>query len=133
MDFKIGEIQPLIDGSQIPYQSLEQEADLIQPVEKTEQSGSAQIGKDAQKNQQYASQEKLDPETGKALAAEVQSYLSDLNIQLNFQYHSKTGQMVVQVINSSTNQVIRQIPPEGLVHLREQLVELRGALFNDKT
>jgi flagellar protein FlaG len=75
-------------------------------------------------------------ETQKALDGkmlkEVQSYLDSLNIQLSFSVHYETGDTVVQVIDSRSGEVIRQIPSDELLHLKEKMNELRGILFDQK-
>ena len=133
MDLKIGEIQPLTDGTLVPNRSAVQNEDSIQSVGKTEQSGGSHVKNDNENGQSNNRHGNLDLKTAQKLAEEVQGHLNDLNIQLNFKVQSKTGQVIVQVINRDTDQVIRQIPPERLVHLREKLEELQGVLFNDKT
>ncbi len=74
----------------------------------------------------------LDPEKARGLVDEVQSYLENINIQLSFKVHEETGETIVQVTNKETGEVIRQIPPEDLLKLREKLEELRGVLFNGR-
>ncbi len=60
----------------------------------------------------------------------VQEILDRLNVRLVFSIHKETGEVVVKVVDPKTNQVIRQIPPEELLKLREKLDELLGILFD---
>ncbi len=60
----------------------------------------------------------------------VQDVLNRLNVRLVFSIHKETGEVVVKVVDPKTNKVIRQIPPEELLKLREKLDELLGILFD---
>lgn len=51
--------------------------------------------------------------------------------RLSFSVHQETNDIVVKVIDNKTDEVIRQIPPENLLKLREQMVELTGIMFSD--
>ncbi len=63
---------------------------------------------------------------------DVQQYLLEHNIQLSFSLHDKTGDLVVRVLDKDTGEVIRQIPPEEMLRLREKLEQLTGVLLNGK-
>ncbi len=63
---------------------------------------------------------------------DVQQYLQQHNIRLSFELHDKTGDLVVRVLDKDSGEVIRQIPPEEMLKLREKLEELTGVLLNGK-
>jgi flagellar protein FlaG len=71
-------------------------------------------------------------EETKKLAEEIQKYLSEVNVSLSFDVDDKTHDIVVKVINRETGKLIRQIPPEELLKLRQKLEELVGVLLNRK-
>ncbi len=54
-----------------------------------------------------------------------------LQTKLNFSVDLGTNDIVVKVIDSDTNQVIRQIPPESLLELQEKMQDLTGFLLSD--
>lgn len=54
-----------------------------------------------------------------------------MNSQLRFQVDDKSGQVIVQVINKETKEVIRQIPSEEMVKLASRAEDLRGLIFNE--
>ena len=41
--------------------------------------------------------------------------------QLRFQKDARTGRMIVKVVNSKTNEVVSQIPPEYVLRLADDL------------
>lgn len=63
---------------------------------------------------------------------DVQQYLLQHSIRLSFEIHDKTGDLVVRVLDKDTGDIIRQIPPQEMLKLREKLEELTGILLNGK-
>lgn len=51
---------------------------------------------------------------------------------LHFSYDESAGRTVITVINSDTGEIVRQIPPEEVLSLAENLEEMRGVLFQAK-
>lgn len=136
MQTRIGEISPLPRDVWVRDESVARQTPLVEPVQKTEKGSSAKIGKDEKTQTDKAKGEKsatgMDSGEAKDLVDEVESYLKDFNVQLDFSIAEKTGDVVVKVINRDTGDVIRQIPPEELIQFREKLKELRGVLFDGK-
>ena len=52
------------------------------------------------------------------------------NTSLNFSIDDATKSLVVMVIDSESEKVIRQIPPEEVLAIRARIQELLGALFD---
>lgn len=127
MDIKIGEVQPLAAEPWLTPEFTKKEFQVIPPIQKTGGSVSAKIGNSKDRSASGKSAKDL-----KDAASKVQDYLSDMNISLDFHVEDKTGELVVKVVNRDTGDVIRQIPPEALVKLRQKLEELRGVLFDGK-
>ncbi len=70
-----------------------------------------------------------DPQSLKEMVGAIQEELEKLNVRLVFNVDKKTGEIVVKIVDPKTNEVIRQIPPEELLRVREKLDELVGILF----
>jgi flagellar protein FlaG len=45
--------------------------------------------------------------------------------QLNFKVDERTETMVIQVIDADTEEVVRQIPSEGILQLQQRLAEIQ--------
>ena len=64
---------------------------------------------------------------------EVVSALNDLvqNLHKNLQFSNEeeTGETIIKVVDSETNEVVRQIPSEEIVRLRRRMKEAAGVLF----
>ncbi len=65
----------------------------------------------------------------KGIVETLQDSLNQLQKRIVFSINKDTHEVVVKVIDPKTNKVIRQIPPEELLKVREKLNELIGILF----
>jgi flagellar protein FlaG len=131
MEARIREIQPMVAESWIRYENDSQEQPLVQPIAKSG-SGTRSEGVGNNTREQDRNPAQGDLGNTQKLVKEIQSYLNNLNIQLSFSIREKTGDMVVRVLDRESGDVIRQLPPEDLLDLRDKLSELRGALFDKK-
>lgn len=66
------------------------------------------------------------------LLNQIKALTEDGAYSVQFETDSGTGKMVVKVIDSSTKEVIRQIPPEALLGLDQALTEYSGNFVNTK-
>ncbi len=131
MEAKLREIQPLTAESWVRQNHDLTESPLIQPPVKPDANQNAK-GFSNGKKAQDGNMAQEDPGKTRKLMEEVQDYLDNLNIQLSFDVHEKTGEMVVQVLDRETGDLIRQLPPENLLDLKDKLNELRGVLFHQR-
>jgi len=51
---------------------------------------------------------------------------------LEFRIHEKTNDIMVKIIDSDTKEVIREIPPEKLLDMFANMLELAGLLVDEK-
>lgn len=63
---------------------------------------------------------------------ELNSFLQDMKRNLSFSVDDTSGQSVILVKDSESEEVIRQIPSEELVVLRKKMDDLTGLLFDTK-
>ncbi|HTX72067.1 MAG TPA: flagellar protein FlaG [Rectinemataceae bacterium] len=78
-------------------------------------------------------------ESGSIPPAQLQSMIHDMqkvseafNRRLSFSINEKLGQVVVKVIDSDTDKVVREIPPVELQRVYERIREVIGLLFDKK-
>jgi flagellar protein FlaG len=102
--------RPTITGPQ----ASKQQTEAAQPAAKTED-----------KNTQ-------DEQGRTANAVTVANTLSEfLDKKISFAYDERINQIIVKVIRESTQEVIRQMPPEEMVELMARLhKDFRGLIFN---
>jgi len=76
---------------------------------------------------------KLSLEETKDLTENMNELMDDLQTSLGFSIREELNhQVVVQIKNKDTNELIKQIPSEELLDIKERMEELTGMLF-DKT
>ncbi len=65
------------------------------------------------------------------LPKELNSLMDDLHTSIGFFMHEDLeNQVVVEIKDRDTNELIKQIPPEALLKISEKMVELTGLLFD---
>ena len=74
----------------------------------------------------------LDVNELRALIDEVNSTLYSMNRSLRFEVHDKTEDLVVHVVNTKTDEVIRQYPSEDVLQRRERLLEGEVSAFTTR-
>ncbi|MBM9603009.1 flagellar protein FlaG [Desulfopila inferna] len=67
------------------------------------------------------------------LLSQIKALTEDGLYSVRFENDSEAGEMVVKVVDRDTDEVIRQIPPEELRELAEQLKGLRGNLVDTQS
>ena len=73
----------------------------------------------------------LPAEEIKKIADTLNEYMDDLQTDLGFSMHEKLNhQVIVEIKNRSTDELVKQIPAEELVTIREKMSELTGLLFD---
>lgn len=54
------------------------------------------------------------------------------NTRCEFEYHDSTKRVSIKVIDKSTEEVIREIPPEDALHMVEKMWELAGFIVDER-
>jgi len=66
------------------------------------------------------------------IAEVMNSVAGLLNTHISFDVHESTGKIVVQVIDSESGEIRRQIPPREMLQLIDKMRTLVGVLFNQE-
>lgn len=67
----------------------------------------------------------------KELADSLNEYMDDLQTDLGFFMHEELNhQVIVEIKNRNTHELVKQIPAEELVTIKEKMAELTGLLFD---
>jgi len=73
------------------------------------------------------------PVTQEAVAAAVQSanaYVQSVSTSLKFSLDEDTGRTVVKMIDTSTDEVLRQFPSEEMLAISKSIDRMQGLLIN---
>jgi len=74
----------------------------------------------------------VSPEEVQRMLREIVNFSDTFNRRLKFSVNRDLDQVVVKVIDRSTDKVIREIPHEGLQRLHLRLKEAMGLLFDEE-
>ncbi len=105
------------------------QVDTPMPVSEPEKIRDAQK---VQKQQATAPQEnKLSVEQTKQLTEELNEIMDDLHTNLGFSIREDLNHLVVvEIKNRDTNELIKQIPSEELLTIKEKMEELTGLMLD---
>lgn len=62
----------------------------------------------------------------------VRDFVQVVRRDLEFSVDEETGRTIITVLDSVTGEVVRQIPPEEILAIAENLAEVQGILFEGK-
>lgn len=71
------------------------------------------------------------PEQLKAAIKSVREYIEPTKSDLEFSVIEETDQVVVKIIDSSTKEVIRQMPSEEMIAIAKALDSIKGLLLKE--
>jgi flagellar protein FlaG len=84
-------------------------------------------------------EDQIDQKDKKELKKELQKVIEELNKALNplnttlkFQFNDKVDTLTVKVVDTKTNETIREFPPKEALKLMEKMREIVGMLFDKK-
>ncbi|OQY12733.1 MAG: hypothetical protein B6I31_02615 [Desulfobacteraceae bacterium 4572_19] len=61
----------------------------------------------------------------------LNTYMDDLQTNLGFKINDDSEDIVIMVTNRKTDEVVKQIPSEALLKLRDKMEELTGLLLSE--
>jgi flagellar protein FlaG len=70
--------------------------------------------------------------TPKEIVNDFNNISNDLNLDVKFAYNEKIGEMFISVTNKSTGEIIRKLPSEEAMKIKESMQDLIGVLFDKK-
>jgi flagellar protein FlaG len=82
------------------------------------------------KNETGAKQKLIDNELLQEIVGKLSQQFRNTHTSLDFSIDDKTKSLVVKVIESESEKVIRQIPPDEVLAIRNRIQELLGAIFD---
>jgi flagellar protein FlaG len=65
------------------------------------------------------------------MASELENVSAIFNRKLKFSVNRELGDVVVKVIDTTTDKVIKELPPEALQRLHVRIQEALGLLFDE--
>jgi flagellar protein FlaG len=75
----------------------------------------------------------LSPETLSSAVDNLNEYVQTIRRELEFSIDENSGRTVIKVLDAETKEVIRQIPPEEVVSLSQNLGKKESVIFSKET
>jgi len=88
------------------------------------------ISEEPEKSQKYPEKNAVQPEE---ILQKIKALTEDGMYSVRFEADDKTHQLVVKIVDSKTQKVIRQVPAEEMLGLREALTEYQGNFVDTKS
>ena len=66
------------------------------------------------------------------IAAGIKKLLEKLETNLRFSVHKKTKQIMIKIIDTKTEEVIKELPPEKLLDMVASMMERAGLIIDKK-
>ena len=76
--------------------------------------------------------EEISGKEAETIVDSLNDSMDKLRTRLGFKLDDKGDNIIVTVINRESDEVVRQIPSEELLQLRDRMAELTGILLNEK-
>lgn len=106
-------------------------ADLPNRVEKVQSASAA--SPEGLKVRQEGGSSPLSSEQVEREVAEINTILAKMgHREIHLSLDEESGDVVIQVVDSESEEVVRQIPPEHVLELRDRLAEMKGILINEE-
>ncbi|MCH3964328.1 MAG: flagellar protein FlaG [Clostridium sp.] len=74
----------------------------------------------------------VDVKNMKDAADQANKIMEETQTHLKFEVYGKFNDIVVQVLDDSTNEVIKEVPPKKLIDMVEKFCELSGFFMDEK-
>lgn len=55
-----------------------------------------------------------------------------IDMHFRFKIHKPTNEIVVQIINSQTGEVVREFPPEKILNMISEFLKMSGLIIDEK-
>lgn len=120
--------------SGLPAQQVNREAQVkaqVRPVEKSAGSAGGALD-DARLRREAEKAQSMSRSEVQAAVAEVQARMDQMGTNLQFAMDKEAKDLVVKVTDKNSGDLIRQIPSEDVIRLRNKLEEVTGLLFDKK-
>lgn len=102
-----------------------------EPAVKPERSVTDTAGRNNGEDNRYAEEKVSDAFLERAID-KANTTFEIQNRSLRFKIHEKTHEVIVKVVDAETEEVIREIPPEKLLDMFANMLELAGLIVDER-
>jgi len=110
----------------ISHNTSLKEADVEPVVFTSIQLGNNSLSKNSTK------QDNLPPEKAKKMIESMNRFMESTNTNLRFQYHEELQEYYVTIVDSKTDEVVKEIPSKKLMDIYAAMRDFLGVLVDHK-
>ncbi|MBY0221746.1 flagellar protein FlaG [Mammaliicoccus sciuri] len=88
--------------------------------------------KDTRQQPPPEERKELSKSDAKQLTDGMNKFLESVNTQLRFKFHDKLNEYYVTIVDSQTDEIVREIPPKKLMDMYASMKEFVGLLVDRK-
>jgi flagellar protein FlaG len=81
---------------------------------------------------QSPSSPQVSVDAAREVAARINAFMQSSSANVQFMVDGKSNDVIVRVVDTQTNQLIRQIPSEEMLAISQELDRVTGLLFEQK-
>lgn len=119
----------IISGSQL----LQRAENIEYPTSARDRSKNQELSQTNTKSNWYEQKSgEPDKREAKELVDSLNKFLEPSYTDLKFEYHEKLEEYYVTIIDPSTNEVIKEVPPKKLLDVYASMAELLGFIVDEK-
>ena len=129
MNTEITKAQIVAEGvTNSSAQSVSRTSKPRTPVRK-DNTQTAQVDKDTK--------QKLPEDSDKVIALveetveNFENFIKDVQVDLKYEVDDKTNEVIVKFFEKDTGKLIKQIPPEAILHLKQRINDLLGIIYDE--
>ena len=122
-----GSTNSVTNSSVLPSATASETGETVMVLGNQKQDATAQ-----KKSEDTQTDQKMDEKSVNNMTKELNKLMSQINCNLEFQYHKEVNMMSVKMIDKDTKEVLKEYPPEDMIKGMIAAKEWIGA-FLDKT
>lgn len=100
-----------------------------QPLKPSLQTATQDVKKQPEPTKEALTQAGMDLSDA---VSKISNFISKISSEISFTVDETSGQRIVQVLDSQSKEVIRQIPSEEAIQLAQALDKIQGLFIKDK-
>lgn len=122
----------IISGSQLLQRA--EYIDYSRPAEEKsfEEIKVKQTAETGNQEHMYKEEKSLDKGQVKEMVEAMNQFMEPTHSALKFEYHEKLEEYYVTIINSDTNEVIKEVPPKKMLDMYASMAELLGIIVDKR-
>ncbi|KGX93956.1 flagellar protein FlaG [Pontibacillus halophilus JSM 076056 = DSM 19796] len=87
---------------------------------------------DVHVKQSIGYEDKLTKDQANKLVQQLNTFLEPVNTHVQYRMHEKLNEFYISIVDSNTDEVLREVPPKKLLDVYAGMIEAMGLLIDEK-